>query len=62
MSCHATPAEPVRWPPLDRPPYPGGVSGSLVDLVLIVLIVMFAVNGYRQGFMIGALSFLGFFG
>jgi len=38
------------------------VPGSLVDLVLIVLIVMFAVNGYRQGFLVGALSFVGFFG
>src|SRR4051794_25333328 len=43
-------------------PYPCEVPGSLVDLVLIVLIVMFAVNGYRQGFLVGALSFVGFFG
>jgi S1-C subfamily serine protease len=35
--------------------------GSLVDLVLIALIIMFAVNGYRQGFLVGALSFCGFF-
>ena len=42
--------------------YPERVPGSLVDLVLIVLIVLFAVNGYRQGFLIGALSFVGFFG
>jgi S1-C subfamily serine protease len=38
------------------------VPGSVVDLVLIALIIMFAVNGYRQGFLIGALSFCGFFG
>jgi hypothetical protein len=38
------------------------VPGSVVDLVLIALIVVFAVNGYRQGFLIGALSFCGFFG
>jgi S1-C subfamily serine protease len=38
------------------------VPGSVVDLVLIVLIIMFAVNGYRQGFLIAALSFFGFFG
>jgi S1-C subfamily serine protease len=38
------------------------VRGSLVDLVLIVLIIVFAVNGYRQGFLVGALSFCGFFG
>ena len=42
--------------------YPGEVPGSVVDLVLIALIVMFAVNGYRQGFVVGALSFCGFFG
>ena len=42
-------------------PYPRSVYGSLVDVVLIVLIVIFAVNGYRQGFAIGLLSFAGFF-
>ncbi len=43
-------------------PYPGEVIGSLVDLILIALIIMFALNGYRQGFLVGALSFVGFFG
>ena len=38
------------------------MSGSVVDLILVVLIVLFAVNGYRQGFVIGLLSFVGFFG
>jgi S1-C subfamily serine protease len=38
------------------------VYGSLVDVVLVILIVIFAVNGYRQGFVIGLLSFVGFFG
>jgi S1-C subfamily serine protease len=38
------------------------VYGSLTDVVLIILIVIFAVNGYRQGFVIGLLSFVGFFG
>jgi S1-C subfamily serine protease len=33
----------------------------VVDLVLAVLVLAFAVNGYRQGFVIGALSLLGFF-
>jgi S1-C subfamily serine protease len=37
------------------------VSGSLVDVVLILLMIVFAVNGYRQGFFVGLLSFLGFF-
>jgi S1-C subfamily serine protease len=38
------------------------VYGSLVDLVLLVLIAVFAINGYRQGFFVGLLSFVGFFG
>jgi S1-C subfamily serine protease len=38
------------------------VHGSLVDLVLVVLVIVFAINGYRQGFVVGLLSFLGFFG
>jgi S1-C subfamily serine protease len=36
------------------------VSGDLLDLILLVLIAAFAVSGYRQGFIIGALSFAGF--
>jgi S1-C subfamily serine protease len=38
------------------------VYGSLVDLVLLMLIAVFAINGYRQGFFVGLLSFIGFFG
>jgi S1-C subfamily serine protease len=38
------------------------VPGSVVDLILLALIGLFAVNGYRQGFLVGALSFIGFFG
>jgi S1-C subfamily serine protease len=38
------------------------VHGSLVDLILLLLIVLFGINGYRQGFVVGALSFVGFFG
>jgi S1-C subfamily serine protease len=34
----------------------------VIDLVLIVLMIIFAVSGYRQGFVIGVLSFAGFFG
>lgn len=37
-------------------------GGQLVDLVLVVAALSFAVSGYRQGFVIGALSFVGFFG
>lgn len=35
---------------------------SVVDVVLILLVLIFAVSGYRQGFVVGALSFAGFFG
>lgn len=32
-----------------------------MDLVLLLLMLVFAISGYRQGFVIGALSFSGFF-
>jgi S1-C subfamily serine protease len=35
---------------------------SVVDVVLVLLMIVFAISGYRQGFVIGALSFVGFFG
>ncbi|MEV6926917.1 MarP family serine protease [Dactylosporangium sp. NPDC051485] len=38
------------------------MSGSVIDIVLLLLMVMFAINGYRQGFLVGLLSFVGFFG
>jgi S1-C subfamily serine protease len=38
------------------------MNGSTLDVVLLVAAVIFAVSGYRQGFVIGALSFAGFFG
>jgi S1-C subfamily serine protease len=38
------------------------VSGSVIDIFLVLLILMFAINGYRQGFVVGLLSFVGFFG
>jgi S1-C subfamily serine protease len=34
---------------------------SVVDVVLILLMLVFAITGYRQGFVIGALSLTGFF-
>ncbi|HZE39466.1 MAG TPA: MarP family serine protease [Stackebrandtia sp.] len=37
-------------------------GGILVDMVIVVLALLFAINGYRQGFIVGALSFVGFFG
>ena len=35
---------------------------SLVDLVLIALALLFAFSGFRQGLIVSAASFLGFFG
>jgi uncharacterized membrane protein required for colicin V production len=37
-----------------------GVRGDWLDLALIVMAAAFAVSGYRQGFIVGSLSFLGF--
>ncbi|WP_184080671.1 MarP family serine protease [Nocardiopsis mwathae] len=34
----------------------------MLDLVLVVLVLLFAVSGYRQGFIVGILSFAGFIG
>ena len=39
-----------------------GVRGDLLDVVLVVAAVLFAVSGYRQGFVVGVLSFVGFLG
>jgi len=36
------------------------VPGDLLDLILIAVIAAFAVAGYRQGFIIGVLSLVGF--
>ena len=38
------------------------MRGDLLDLVLLVLAAAFAVSGYRQGFIVGSLSFIGFVG
>ncbi|HEY1617131.1 MAG TPA: MarP family serine protease [Streptosporangiaceae bacterium] len=38
------------------------MPGDLLDLILVVLAAAFAVAGYRQGFIIGVLSFAGFIG
>jgi S1-C subfamily serine protease len=42
--------------------YRGQVPGDLLDLILIGLAAAFAVAGYRQGFIIGALGLGGFLG
>jgi S1-C subfamily serine protease len=38
------------------------VRADLLDLALLVIAVGFAVSGYRQGFVVGSLSFVGFVG
>ena len=38
------------------------MPGDLLDLILVVLVIAFGVAGYRQGFIIGVLSFAGFIG
>jgi S1-C subfamily serine protease len=38
------------------------VHGDLLDLALLVIAVFFAISGYRQGFVVGSLSFIGFVG
>jgi S1-C subfamily serine protease len=38
------------------------VPGDLLDLILIALAAAFAVAGYRQGFIVGVMSFVGFLG
>jgi S1-C subfamily serine protease len=38
------------------------VPGGVLDIVLVVAALLFAVSGYRQGFVVGVLSFVGFFG
>jgi S1-C subfamily serine protease len=35
---------------------------SAIDVALVLVMLLFAISGYRQGFVIGALSFAGFFG
>ena len=39
-----------------------GERVDLLDLILIVVAVSFAISGYRQGFVVGVLSFVGFVG
>jgi len=38
------------------------VRGDLLDIVLLVAAAVFALSGYRQGLVVGALSFAGFLG
>ena len=36
------------------------LGDHLLDLILLALVVLFAISGYRQGFIVGSLSFVGF--
>ena len=36
--------------------------GDLLDVILVVVVAGFGVSGFRQGFVVGAVSFLGFLG
>src|SRR3954452_20527690 len=38
------------------------MHGDLLDVFLVVAALLFAVSGYRQGFVVGILSFVGFLG
>ncbi len=38
------------------------MTGDVLDVVLVVAAVLFAISGYRQGFVIGVASFVGFIG
>ena len=38
------------------------MTGDWLDIVLIVSVVAFAFSGYRQGFLVGVLAFIGFLG
>ena len=38
------------------------MTGNALDVVLVAAGVLFAVSGYRQGFVVGVLSFVGFLG
>ena len=73
--AHPVPAPAEPWPSGIRIPWPSGpgprvavgrrytfgyVPGDLLDLILIVLAAAFAVAGYRQGFIVGVLSCIGF--
>lgn len=37
-------------------------GGLLVDVIIVLLALLFAINGYRQGFIISAATFMGFLG
>ncbi|MDQ6714945.1 MAG: CvpA family protein, partial [Actinomycetota bacterium] len=38
------------------------MTGQVLDVVLVGLLLLYAVTGYRQGILLGALSLIGFLG
>ena len=38
------------------------MRGDLLDIILLTAMALFALSGYRQGFVVGVLSFIGFLG
>ena len=38
------------------------MAAHIIDIALIALVIVFAINGYRQGFLVGLMSLVGFFG
>ena len=38
------------------------MRGDMLDLILLAAAALFAISGYRQGFVVGVLSFVGFLG
>ena len=38
------------------------MHGDLLDVILLSAVLLFAISGYRQGFVVGVLSFVGFLG
>ncbi|MEV0349433.1 MarP family serine protease [Nonomuraea sp. NPDC050680] len=38
------------------------MNGDLLDIVLVALVIAFSFSGYRQGFVVGTASFIGFIG
>ena len=52
----------VRGSPGPVVAYVAQVPGNALDVLLVVACVLFGLSGYRQGFLVGVLSFVGFLG
>ncbi|MFC4337345.1 MarP family serine protease [Salininema proteolyticum] len=45
-----------------RAAMPGETGGLVIDVLIVVLALLFAIHGYRQGFIISGATFVGFLG